>query len=162
MPAPNAPWLSRMHAARAELLALVEDLDEAALGWPSPDGGWSARDTLAHLVDAERSHRRFVQAVLAGQPVHLPNFDLDRWNQEHVARRAAQSVPEILRALREERQATLDLLSTLSDAAWDSRGRHPALGDVTVAQVIRIIGVHERQHTREIRRLLEAHGVTRP
>jgi hypothetical protein len=154
MAAPTDRIVSRMQATRQELLARIEGLDEAAFGWRPPEGGWSTRETLAHLVDAERAHRRFVQAVLAGQPVHLEGFDLDRWNEEHVARRAHQSVAEILEALHVERQATLDLLPTIPDDAWERQGDHPALGEVSLVQVIRIIGVHERQHLQEIRQRL--------
>jgi hypothetical protein len=151
-----------MQATRQALLALIEGLDEAASNWWSPEGGWSTRETLAHLVDAERAHRRFVEAVLAGQPVHLEGFDLDRWNEEHVVRRAHQPVAEILAALHAERQATLDLLPTIPDDAWERRAIHPALGEVSVYQVIRIIGVHERQHLQEIRQRLQAYEIASP
>jgi uncharacterized damage-inducible protein DinB len=162
MPASTDRIVPKMQATREELLARIEGLDERAFGWRSPERGWSTRETLAHLVDAERAHRRFVQAVLAGQPVHLEGFDLDRWNEEHVARRAHQSVAEILEALYAERQATLDLLSAIPDDAWERQGDHPALGEVSVYQVIRIIGVHERMHLQEIRQLLAVYKMASP
>jgi uncharacterized damage-inducible protein DinB len=145
-----------MQATRDELLSFVQGLDEASLTWHPPDGGWSIRDNLAHLVDAEHAHRRFVQAVLEGRSVHLEGFDLDRWNEEHVARHAGQSVNEILDALRAEREETLILIVDIPPDAWDKRGDHPALGEVSVRQVIRTIGVHERMHLKEMRKSLEA------
>lgn len=148
--------LSKMQATRDELLSFVQGLDEASLTWHPPDGGWSIRDNLAHLVDAEHAHRRFVQAVLEGRSVHLDGFDLDRWNEEHVARHAGQSVGEILDALRAEREETLILIVDIPPDAWDRRGGHPALGEVSVWHVIRTIGVHERMHLREMRKLLKA------
>lgn len=148
--------LPRIEATREELLAFVDGLDEAVLAWHPPGGGWSIRENLAHLADAEHGHRRFAQAVLAGQPVRIEGFDLDRWNEERVARREGQSVGEILDALRAERQETLALVSTIPPGAWEKRGDHPALGELSVQQVIKVIGVHERMHLREMRQLLEA------
>lgn len=147
--------LSKMQATRAELRSFVEGLDQAALTWHPPGGDWSIRDNLAHLADAERAHRRFVRAVLEGRSTRLEGFDLNRWNEEHVARRAGQAVDEILGALRAERQETLAFISTIPPDAWDRQGDHPALGRVSLKQVIRIIGVHERMHLKEIRKVFE-------
>jgi hypothetical protein len=148
--------LSKMQATRDELLSFVQGLDEASLTWHPPGGGWSIRDNLAHLADAEHAHRRFVQAILDGRSVHLEGFNLDRWNQEHVARHAGQSIDEILDALRAEREETLILIVDISPDAWDRRGDHPALGEVSLRQVIKTIGVHERMHLKEMRKLLKA------
>jgi uncharacterized damage-inducible protein DinB len=148
--------MPKMQATRDELLALIDGLDRATLSWRPYMGGWSIRDNLVHLADAERAHRRFVQAVLKGRSTRLEGFDLDRWNEEHVARRADQTLEDVLNALRSERQETLAFIADLPQDAWDRIGDHPALGEVSVRQVIRVIGVHERMHLQEIRRLLDA------
>lgn len=148
--------LPKMQATRQELLACLEGLDQASLAWRPSEGGWSIQENLVHLADAERAHRRFVGAVLQGRSVRLEGFDLDRWNQEHVARRADQSMGEILEALHAERRETLAFIPTIPADAWDKKGDHPALGRISVRQVTRVIGVHERLHLKEIRRLLEA------
>jgi hypothetical protein len=158
MSSPADRILPKMQSTRDELLSLVEDLDQAIFTWYPPDGSWSIRDNLAHLADAERAHRRFVGAVLDGRPTRLEGFNLDRWNQEHVARRASQSVDEILAALRAERQETLAFILAIPADAWDKQGDHPALGQVSVTQVIKVIGVHERMHLKEMRKLLEMQG----
>ena len=160
MPTPADKILPKMFSTRDELMALVKDLDQAALTWRPSEGAWSIRDNLAHLVDAERAHRRFVEVVLEGRSIHLEGFDLDRWNQEHVTRRAEQSIDDILDALRVERQKTLAFISTIPPDSWEQRGDHPALGDVSVRQVIKVIGVHERMHLKEIRKLLEMQDET--
>jgi len=143
-----------MQATRGELLSLVQSLDQATVNWPPPGAAWSIRDNLAHLADAERAHRRFVQAVLKGRSTRMEGFDLDRWNEEHVARHANQTLEDILDALRSVRQETLVFIADLPHDAWDRIGDHPALGEVSVRQVIRVIGVHERMHLKEIRRLI--------
>ena len=156
MRSPADKILTNMLATRDELLALVEGLDQPTLTWRPSMGGWSIRDNLAHLADAERAHRRFVQAVLKGRSPRLEGFDLDRWNEEHVARRAGQTPEEILDVVRSERQETLTFIADLPHDVWDRIGNHPALGEVSVRHVIRVIGVHERMHLKEIRRLIES------
>jgi len=154
MTSPVDEIVPKMQATRNEVLALVEDLDQATLNWRLPGASWSIRDNLAHLADAERAHRRFVQAVLKGRSTRLEGFDLDCWNEEHVARRADQTLEDIFDALRSERQETLAFIADLPQDTWDRIGDHPALGEVSVRQVIRVIGVHERMHLKEIRRLV--------
>jgi uncharacterized damage-inducible protein DinB len=145
-----------MQVTRDQLLALVENLEQDDLAWRLSGKGWSIRDNLAHLTDAERAHRGFVNAVLEGRAVRLEGFDLDRWNEEHVARRAEQSTEDILSDLRAQRQETLAFIAIIPSDAWEKRGNHPALGEVSVRQVIKVIGVHERMHLKQIRWLLEA------
>jgi hypothetical protein len=47
-------------------------------------------------------------------------------------------------------------MADLPHDAWGRIGDHSALGEVSVRQVIRVIGVHERMHLNEIRRLIES------
>lgn len=49
------PILDRYQDADARLTTVVESLDPDAWEAPSPCDGWTARDVLAHLVDAQRS-----------------------------------------------------------------------------------------------------------
>ena len=160
MPTPADKILPKIQAVRDDLLECIDGLERASLTCRPPQGGWSIRDNLTHLADAERAHRRFVEAVLASRSTRLEGFDLNRWNEERVARRAAQSVEEILDDLRTQRQETLALIDAIPPDAWDNEGDHPALGRVSVGQVVKVIGVHERMHLKEIRRLLEAQGET--
>ena len=53
----------------------------------------------------------------------------------------------------------VNFIGAIPADAWVKRGNHPALGEVTVQQVIKVIGVHERMHLREVRQLLEAQEV---
>ncbi len=154
MTSPAEKILPKMQATHQELVTLIKGLDQETLNRRPPEGGWSIRENLAHLVDAERAHRRFVEAVLEGRPIRrLEGFDLDRWNEERVARRADQSADELLEALEAERRETLALIAALPDDAWEKEGDHPVLGRVSVQHVLKIIGIHERMHLKEMRQL---------
>ena len=80
----------------------------------------------------------------------MENFDLNAWNAGRIAKRAGQSLTELLAAFDQERAATIAVLQGLPADAWQKAGDHPALGHVTVEYVARIIGLHERSHLQEM------------
>ena len=146
-----APILAKMASVHAKLLAFAAGLDEAAANRPAGPEQWSPRQAIGHLADAERAHRRFIEAVAAGgAPPSVENFDLDAWNAGRVAKRAGQSLAEVIADYEVERAATLRTLQALPDEAWARSGRHPALGEMTVEQVARVIGIHENMHLKEM------------
>jgi len=155
MDAERQQMIDKMTAVQNELVALVDGLDEAALNARPADGEWNILETVAHLVDAETSHRRFIQAVLAGKEITpRPDFDLDRWNTSHVEKRAGQSRAELLAELAAQREQTLAVIRDIPADGWLKDSHHPALGPVTVRQVVKIIGVHQKMHLKDIQAAL--------
>lgn len=151
MSSPLDAILSKMEATHAKYKSFVTALDAAAAQQPSTANTWNAREITGHLVDAERAHRRFIEAVAAdAPPAKLENFDLNAWNAARVAKRAGQTLAELLEAFDQERAATIAMLQALPEDAWAKEGDHPALGHVTVEYAARIIGLHERSHLQEM------------
>jgi uncharacterized damage-inducible protein DinB len=143
--------LPKMAATHAKLLAYAASLDEAAADRPVGPEQWSPRQMIGHLVDSERAHRRFIETVASDAPLPaLENFDRDAWNAGRVAKRADQSLAEIVAAFEVERTATLATLQALPDDAWAKAGHHPALGEITVEYAARVIGIHENMHLKEL------------
>ena len=146
--------LPKMQRTHEKLLAYLATLDDATANCKlQSDHGehWSPREIVGHLTDAERAHRRFMEVVVAGSPpAKVEGFDLDAWNAGRVAKRAAQSLAELAAAFESERAATLAFLATVPPDAWPRRGYHAALGDRSVEEVARIIGLHERMHLQEM------------
>lgn len=117
--------------------------------------GWTARDVLAHVVGAEPSLLGLVtQARAEGRFVPRPDFDLDFWNRRQVEKRAGKSPADLVAEMESDRGDTLRLLADLPEAALDLPVRHPSYGDMTVEDVFRIIGFHERLHADEIKKNL--------
>jgi len=147
--------ISKTNATHAKLSGflhgLAPDAAERKLG-----DGWTIRETVGHLVDAERAHRRFIETVAGGQSMALvPGFDINAWNAARVAKRAGQSLADLMADFERERTLTLALLSTLTDDARSRVGVHAALGEVSVDYVARIIGLHERSHLQEMQDALK-------
>jgi uncharacterized damage-inducible protein DinB len=112
---------------------------------------WNIRDLLAHLVSAEPRLLQIAQDVAAGGPGAPPGFDLDAFNAEERKRLKDSSPEELLSALAKTRQLTLDWVRTLEDSQLDRRGRHPALGEVTLEIMITAIYGHQLLHMRDLK-----------
>jgi uncharacterized damage-inducible protein DinB len=141
---------NRVTAARAKLLAAVEGLDDAAWEWQPGDGRWSIRLTLAHVGSSQWDHLRIARRLLAGESIDISDFDLDAWNATKVAERGDWRLPRVLADLEAGHQEALAFLDSLDPAQLSARGIHPALGEVTVSQVLRVLAMHDGLHRRDI------------
>ncbi len=144
----------RIRAARVKLLASVNDLNEAAWDWRPEDDRWSVRLTLAHVGSAQWDHLDVLNRLLSGEPTAMSDFDLDAWNAASVARRDDWVPARILADLEAAQQETMAFLDRLDDGQLVVTGTHPALGRISVAQVLRIIALHDGLHRRDVLQLL--------
>jgi len=150
--------LDKLSKSREKLLAAVSDLSEDLLDRRLADG-WSIRDTLTHLLNAEEDHCRVAAVIADGEQHRLPaQFDLDQHNAGRLAERGRLSRAELLAALDHQRQRTIALFERLSDEQRALVGRHPALGEIAVGDVFRIIAVHDQLHLRDIQAVLNEAG----
>lgn len=153
---PISTIIAKLEGDYQRLLETVASIPEAQFTISSGDGKWSARDILTHLANAERDHRRVAQAIIEDTPVELPNFDLDRWNEAGVARRAGQDLRTILDDLEAEHRETIAFATRLAVEDLEKQGHHPALGEITVGKLLRVVGLHQRMHQRDIVALVGA------
>jgi uncharacterized damage-inducible protein DinB len=144
---------AKLAAARGKLLSAVDGLDDAAWDWQPGDGRWSVRLTLAHVGSAHWSHLEVARRIVAREPLDLPAFELDAWNAARVAERAGWTVEQVLADLQAAQEATFAFMGKLDAEALEVRGAHPALGEVSVEQVLRIIALHDSLHRRDIQAL---------
>jgi hypothetical protein len=143
-------WLA---SSRRFLLSVVEGTRDEDWQRVAHDdqARWTARDVLAHVVGAEPSLLGIITRAQAdGHYVPRPDFDLDFWNRRQVEKRAEKSPADLVAELGRNRVATLKLLADLPESALDFPVRHPSYGDMTVEDVFRLIGFHERLHAGEI------------
>lgn len=145
---------NKVVAGRARLLASVEALHATEWDWQPRDGRWSVRLTLAHVGSAQRSHLEVAERLVSGKTLDMPDFELDTWNEAAVADRAHWSVSQVLADLDAAQQETLAFLRAIDAEKLSITGLHPALGEVTVGQVLRIIPIHDNMHRRDILGLL--------
>ncbi|MGE0405708.1 MAG: DinB family protein [Candidatus Korobacteraceae bacterium] len=143
--------LSRTPSA---LNALLRDLPETWTHYNEGENTWSAFQTLGHLVHIERTDwMPRVRKVL--QHGEAEPFDpVDRF--AHMQEIEGKSLPKLLDDFDRLRLENLHELRALNLREEDLvlRGRHPALGSVTLAEVLATWATHDLTHLHQISRVL--------
>jgi hypothetical protein len=130
---------------REQLARLPEDWTEAR-----PDAeNWSAYQVVCHLCYIEE-HDWLVRAQMiteVGTAEAFPPVD----HGDQSARYAGQSLEQVLERFTILRAANLAAVRPLlaDDEALDRRGLHPALGEVTMRQLLAAWAVHDLNHLRQ-------------
>jgi hypothetical protein len=138
----------------AALDVLLRDLPQS---WTSQDEGentWSVFDVVGHLIHGERTDW-MPRAKIILQFGETRTFEpFDRWGQarESEGKSLEQLLDEFAR-LRRENLIELRALN-LRQADLDRRGRHPALGVVTLLQLLATWAAHDLTHVHQISRVL--------
>jgi hypothetical protein len=125
------------------------------------EGGetWSAYDVVGHLIHGERTDwmARTRRILDDGEAVAFEPFD--RLAQFEASQgRALSSLLDEFARLRTENVDRIRMLG-LRDSDLDRRGRHPALGAVTLRQLLATWVAHDLDHIAQIARVL-AHQYT--
>lgn len=156
--------IERLTASRTRLLNVIERMEASDLDRPAQhdgEAGWTIRQVLTHLLNAEEDHCRVAAVISRGQADRLPSeFSLDDHNQARMVERGTLSRADLLSALAAQRERTLELFRGMDESALEQAGRHPALGEMTVGNIFRIIGMHEKMHLRDIEAALNADGAS--
>jgi hypothetical protein len=138
----------------AVLDALLRDLPEA---WTLRNEGvstWSAFDVVGHLIHGERTDwiPRARVILEFGETRAFEPFD--RWGQERESE--GKSLGQLLDEFARLRAAGLDELRAMNLQPKDleRRGRHPALGGVTLSQLLATWAAHDLTHVHQISRVM--------
>jgi hypothetical protein len=138
----------------AVLDALLRDLPEA---WTLGNEGvntWSAFDVVGHLIHGECTDwiPRARMILDFGEPRDFEPFD--RWGQERESegKSLRQLLDEFAR-LRAEGLGELRAMN-LKPQDLERRGRHPALGVVTLSQLLATWAAHDLTHLHQISRVM--------
>jgi hypothetical protein len=138
----------------AALNALLRDLPEA---WTSGNEGvntWSAFDVVGHLIHGERTDW-IPRAKVIFEFGETRGFEpFDRWGQERESE--GKSLGELLDEFARSRAEGLGQLRAMNLEPKDleRRGRHPALGVVTLSQLLATWAAHDLTHVHQISRVM--------
>jgi hypothetical protein len=132
-------------ALRGELTALPP----ALLSWHPAPGEWCAKDVLGHLIEAER--RGFAGRIRIILEHDQPAFE--RWDPDAVARERRDcegDVAALLDELAALRKDSVALVNGLREGDLRRAGQHPAVGRLTVCDLLHEWVHHDRNHLRQI------------
>ena len=138
----------------AALNALLRDLPETWTFRNEGENTWSVFDVVGHLIHAERTDwiPRARTILQFGETRTFEPFD--RWGQVRESERKSlgQLLDEFAR-LRAESLSELRALN-LRPEDFERRGRHPAHGVVTLAQLLATWAAHDLTHLHQISRIM--------
>jgi hypothetical protein len=151
---PMDPFLAETTDLLRRTPALLRDLlvglPDSWTDTPDAPDGWRPRDVVGHLITAELTEwvqrtKRILQDG-AGRP-------FDRFDRFAMLDRDAGRTHDELVAqfadLRAGNLATLEGLG-LTPADLDRRGLHPALGEVTLRELLATWSIHDLDHTSQV------------
>ena len=152
-PAQAAALLQASGAAvRAELNAAPEE----SLAWHPAPGEWCVKETLGHLLEAER--RGFngrIRRILQERAPALPG-----WDQQAVARErqdCSRPLPDLLREFSDLRADSLRLVAGLQPSDLARGGEHEKVGHLRVADLLHEWVHHDRNHLKQMLSNIQAY-----
>lgn len=133
----------------AELLARAGDAADLAA---DEGGGWSLRQALSHLRDAQGVLALRVDLILSQENPLLEAKAVFEWASQ--AGQAAASPAEIFETYQASRSQVLSRLESLPQQDWQRRGRHEEFGELRLYQQVSYFACHELTHLPQIARLV--------
>lgn len=120
----------------------------------SEGAAWPVKEIISHIVESERDlPRLFRRIVIEGQGVP-DDFDLDRYNESKVNKVGERSPEELTKMFKKRRAETVAFVAGFSEDDLSKIGKHPFLGDTEVVEMIKLMYIHIKLHTRDIKRAL--------
>ena len=146
--------LSLLERTPRALDALLRDLPDEWTLQNEGDATWSAFDVVGHLIHGERTDwmPRARMVLQSGESRTFEPFD--RLAQARESR--DNSLPQLLDEFARLRMNNLVELRALNLQPQDleRRGRHPALGVVTLSQLLATWVVHDLTHLHQLSRIM--------
>jgi hypothetical protein len=115
------------------------------------DGGWTARQVIHHLADAETmSSVRLRRLLGEDEPV------IDGYDENHFARALHYDRPvaTALQVIKAARALNGELLAILTDDEWARKGTHSEEGPYGVERWLQIYADHAIGHAEQIRQAI--------
>ncbi len=140
----RTPWV---------LTALLDDLPDSWIDGDEGSETFSPWEVVGHLLHGERADWiPRARIILEGEEGTFEPFDRFAHRQES----RGMSLGELLAAFSEAREENLrELVSmNLEEADLDRRGTHPALGTVTLRELLSAWVVHDLGHLAQISRVM--------
>jgi DinB superfamily len=146
--------LSLLARTPAVLDALLRGLPEFWVARNEGAGTWTATGVIGHLIDADRANwmPRARRILESGDARPFEAFDRGGYARECAGKTLGQLLDEFAR-LRAENLAGLHALE-LAPHHLARPGLHPALGPVTLSQLLAAWAAHDLTHLHQIARVM--------
>ncbi|MBV9087771.1 MAG: DinB family protein [Acidobacteriaceae bacterium] len=138
----------------AALNALLRDLPEAWTLGNEGENTWTPFDVVAHLAYLESTDWMTRAHVILefGETTTFEPVEREGFRRESRGKSLAQLLDEFAR-MRSKNLVEVRAMN-LSQEDFERRGRHPALGTVTLSQLLATWAVHDLTHLHQLSRIM--------
>jgi uncharacterized damage-inducible protein DinB len=154
--ATRAARIAAIRALPAQARAAVAGLTPAQLDTPYRKGGWTVRQVIHHIADAQMHALIRMKLVLAEEHPTLKPWDQDTWAL--LADSTQAPVEESLVVLDGVHARMARLLEAAPDSAWSRGAFHPEAGEQTLDSLVTTYSGHGAHHVEQIVALRRARG----
>lgn len=146
--------ISLLSKTPVALDSLLRDLPDAWTRRNEGDNSWTVFDVIGHLVHGERTDWIQRARIVLESGEDRPFDRFDRLAQERESE--GRSLDELLDEFARLRSANLRQVRewNLQPLDLERRGRHPALGTVTLSQLLATWAAHDMTHLHQIARIM--------
>jgi hypothetical protein len=146
--------ISLLARTPAALDALLRDLPETWTLRNEGENTWSAFDVVGHLIHGERTDWMPRARIILQFGETKPFEPFDRWGQEREVQ--GKSLEQLLDEFASLRSESLTELRAMNLRPEDlaRRGQHPALGAVTLSELLATWAAHDLTHLHQISRVM--------
>lgn len=140
--------LARFERGATVIREAIYAADAGALSQPNAEG-WSIRDILVHLSDAEMVRATRIRMILTADEPALFTFDEGMWKRRlHYLWRSPEAAIALFDQLR---FTTVEILRQLDMKSWARAGITPDSERLTVGDLIIRGANHSDEHAEQIR-----------
>ena len=117
---------------------------------------WTICDVLTHFVSTEISLLHLFDNINKGRFGTPVDFSIDKFNRKEVVELHIFSPHELLNKFILAREQMITWVSSLSELDLIKKGRHPFFGWTILAEMIKMVYLHNQIHCRDIQRVLNS------
>lgn len=150
-------YADQLGTSHVELMRWLDGVDSARFYEPLADGEWTVLENLAHLVELQPywAKQALYVANNPDQPFGRTHDDPVRvgWIEAHGSDRFPAVRSQLERANREARE----ILSTIPDGSWSSKGVHSRREVMTLHEITEsFLTGHFREHLEQVQKTYDA------
>ncbi|MDQ6677871.1 MAG: DinB family protein [Acidobacteriota bacterium] len=149
------PAISQLENTPEILRLLLSGITEQQTLWNPEPGRWSIAEVLEHMSHTEGHYfRRCIEDIATTDDPELVPYDEKSFAAE--GRYSGRNAEDSFDHFEEQRENNISFLNALPVQAPDRTGQHPALGILTIGQILNEWAFHDLGHIRQIAELVRA------
>ncbi len=145
---PDGDVRQHLRLQLSETLAMLSGVSEDRAGKAYGPGKWTLKESVLHMIDAERVFGYRLLRIARGDETPLSGFEQDDWVPRSGAN--VRTMASLLLEFATVRASTLMLVESIESTAWTHRGT-ASNNPVSARAIAYIIAGHERHHQRILR-----------